>query len=109
MRIISQDGCIDLPYEKVMLQRYKKEIYLIGGVENIIEDPVIAEYSNEEKAIKAMEACRVNYAACEYNKSALISLTPEIGTLPKEVAKDFVYGISEKYIFQFPKDEEVEV
>lgn len=28
------------------------------GVEGIIVNPVIAEYSTEEKAIKAMEECR---------------------------------------------------
>ena len=32
-----------------------------SGVERIISDPVIAEYSTEEKAIKAMEMCREKY------------------------------------------------
>lgn len=59
MRVISQDGCYDIPYEQVMLQRYKEKIYLmnnnLAGVEDIIGDPVIAGYSTEEKAVKAME------------------------------------------------------
>lgn len=62
MRVISQDGCYDIPYEQVMLQRYKEKIYLmnnnLAGVEDIIGDPVIAEYYTEEKANKAMEECR---------------------------------------------------
>lgn len=62
MRVISQDGCYDIPYEQAMLLRYVNRIYLMSqnfaGVERIISDPVIAEYSTEEKAIKAMEECR---------------------------------------------------
>lgn len=84
MRVISQDGCYDIPYEQVMLQRYKEKIYLmnnnLAGVEDIIGDPVIAEYSTEEKAIKAMEECR--WAWWKHN------------------------GFM---IFQFPADEDIEV
>lgn len=62
MRVISQDGCYDIPYEQAMLLRYGNNIYLMSqnfaGVERTISDPVIAEYSTEEKAIKAMEECR---------------------------------------------------
>jgi hypothetical protein len=62
MRVISQDGCYDIPYEQAALQRYKEKIYLMSkkffGVEGITDNPVIAEYSTEEKAIKAMEECR---------------------------------------------------
>ena len=65
MRIISQDGCYDMPYEQVMLRRYKENIYLMNrnfcGVEGIVADPIIAKYSTEEKAIKAMEVCREKY------------------------------------------------
>ena len=62
MRVISQDGWYDIPYEQAMLLRYGKRIYLMSqnfsGVERTISDPVIAEYSTEEKAIKAMKECR---------------------------------------------------
>lgn len=62
MRVISQDGCYDIPYEQAALQRCKEKIYLMSknffGVEGIIVNPVIAEYSTEEKAIKSMEECR---------------------------------------------------
>lgn len=87
MRIISQDGCYDIPYEQAMLLRFKEGIYLMNnnfaGVEGITEDPVIAEYSSEEKAIKAMEMCREYY--------------------------DSIFFEPQSEIFQFPKDEEVEV
>lgn len=62
MRVISQDGRYDIPYEQAALLIYGSRIYLMSqnfsGVERIISDPVIAEYSTEEKAIKAMEECR---------------------------------------------------
>lgn len=61
MRVISQDGRYDIPYLQAMLLRYGSRIYLMiqnfSGVERVISDPVIAEYSTEEKAIKAMEEC----------------------------------------------------
>lgn len=84
MRVISQDGRYDIPYGQVMLLRYGSRIYLMSqnfsGVERIISDPVIAEYSAEEKAIKAMEECR--WAWWKHN------------------------GFM---IFQFPADEDIEV
>lgn len=47
---------------KLRYRDAKKKIYLMSknffGVEGIIVNPVIAEYSTEEKAIKAMEECR---------------------------------------------------
>ena len=65
MRVISQDGRYDIPYGQAMLLRYGSSIYIMSqnfsGVERIISDPVIAEYSTEEKAIKAMEMCREKY------------------------------------------------
>lgn len=30
MRVISQDGTIDLPYEQVIIQRFKKDIYFLN-------------------------------------------------------------------------------
>lgn len=46
---------------KLRCRDAKKKIYLMSknffGVEGIIVNTVIAEYSTEEKAIKAMEEC----------------------------------------------------
>ena len=102
MRIISQDGCYDIPYEQVTLLRFKEGIYLMSknfaGVEGITEDPMIAEYSTEEKAIKAMEMCRQEYGKYysvegEISPITGVVIQPGIFTCPK--------------VFQFPKDEEV--
>ena len=88
MRLISQDGTFDVPYEQVVIQRYSDGIYCLNknliGVESggISEDFKIASYSSEAKAIKVMEKLRENYKNF---------------TLYKE---DFLY-------FRFPEDEEV--
>ena len=88
MRLISQDGTFDVPYDQVVIQRYSDGIYwlnknLIGVESGFFEDFKIASYSSEAKAIKAMEKLRENY---------------KNSTLYKE---DFLY-------FRFPKDEEVQ-
>lgn len=50
MRIISQDGTVDIPYDQTALTRVGKEIY----ADSIkFEDLRIAKYSTEEKAVKA--------------------------------------------------------
>ena len=62
MRVISQDGTLDMPYEEVIIQRFKSRIYFLNknltGVESLSDDMQIAEYSTEAKAIKAMEMLR---------------------------------------------------
>lgn len=83
MRVISQDGTLDIPYEMVVIQRFEEKIYFLNqnlaGVEGVTSDLTIAGYSTEEKAIKAMETLREVYEA--------------------ELVK----------VFQFPQDEEIEV
>lgn len=83
MRVISQDGTIDLPYEQVIIRRHDKSIYLM---EHLTSDVEIAKYSTEEKAKKAIEMLRT---------CALV------------VKEDFTtFTIS--YYFQFPEDEGLE-
>lgn len=65
MRVISQDGTIDIPYESVVIQRFKSTIYFLNknliGVEQLVSDMDIATYSTEAKAQKAMEMLRNSY------------------------------------------------
>lgn len=81
MRIISQDGCYDIPYESIILQRLGTTIF--GVTTGLQESVTIARYRKEEKAIKAMEMCRRYYD----NRSS----------------------VTEPKIFQFPVDKEVRV
>ena len=120
MRVISQNGRIDIPYEDVIIQRFESGIYFLNknltGVEPFNDDMQIAEYSTEEKAKKAMEMLRDTY---QYGKRVSVPKIDESG-IDKEdditlynarFIKDFFKGgtyVPTK-VFQFPKDEDVDV
>ena len=119
MRVISQDGTIDIPYDNVIIQRFGREIYFLNknliGVEQLVSDMDIATYSTEEKAKKAMEMLRDTY---QYGKRVAVPKFDESG-IDKEdditlyntrLINDFFKGgtyVPTK-VFQFPKDEELE-
>lgn len=81
MRIISQDGEFDLPYEETAIQAFTNGEVVAFSLSDIGNDYFIpiAKYSTKEKAIKAMEMCAGKYEAWEVT------------------------------VFKFPKDSEVEV
>lgn len=93
MRIISQDGNVDLPYEKFVFGITKDN--KIACCRECVAPPyeiyngIIAEYSSKEKALKAMEMLR----------EAWINGTVEF--------EDGIYH--RNIIFQFPQDDEIEV
>jgi len=105
MRIISQDGTIDVPYEHTTLIRVGAEVYL-SSIK--LRDTLIAKYSTEEKAIKAMEMCRKKYADGEFNRSVLCGMGPQIEMLKDHVAEDYKDSVCDKFTFRFPADEEVD-
>lgn len=95
MRVISQDGSIDIPYEQVVITRYEENIYFLNknltGVEQLTDDIEIATYSTIDKAKKAMEMLQNDYY---------------------EHVAEKTYHEGACYIhpyFKFPKDEDVEV
>lgn len=121
MRVISQDGTIDMPYEEVIIQRFGSRIYFLNknltGVESLSDDMQIAEYSTEAKAIKAMEMLREAYTGKpKLNVNEIPNLTPqEFGE--KLGISDILLcdktnadvSFSSNYYFQFPQDDEIEV
>lgn len=104
MRIISQDGTIDVPYELTAIQLVGKTTIVAQGSyfgsnsgDNFV---TVAEYSTEEKAQKAMEMLRGKYLSRMelsggYDGMHDCYVQPNFWVLPK--------------VFQFPKDEDVEV
>lgn len=88
MRIISQNGLLDMPYELIAISPYSGNIATIVGTfpGNALGKGdrvyILAEYSTEEKAIKDMEMCREYY--------------------------DSIFFEPQSEIFQFPEEEEVE-
>ena len=122
MRVISQDGTIDVPYEMVVIQRFEKDIYFLNrnltGVENLTNDITLAEYSTKEKAIKAIEMLRGTYAgmpimmqnvdvsedmAKEFERLKKGGIMVRAENQPPKV--DFINNA----VFQFPQDDEIEV
>ena len=90
MRVISQDGTMDFPYEI-------STIFIYPRIENVIaiqsagdsEISIIGRYSSKEKAIKAMEMLREAWI---------------------NEAIEFTHGIYHRNaVFRFPQDDEIEV
>lgn len=114
MRIISQNGNADLPYEKFVFGITKDN--KIACCRECVAPPyeiyngIIAEYSSKEKALKAMEMLREQYSRIEIIK-ALASGTcehMEESLKPKEF-KDILKKYINMEVFQFPQDDEIEV
>lgn len=100
MRIISQDKKFDLPYEETTLQSFANGTVAAFSLTDLENDAFItmAEYSTEEKAIKAMEMCREKYLSRMeldggYDIVNGCYVQPNYWVLPK--------------VFQFPTDQEV--
>ena len=98
MRVISQDGTIDMPYEQVIITRHDKSIYLM---EHLTEDVEIAKYSTEEKADEAMEELRTAYM-CHNLANMGYDYVPVRGSELEKLS----IGLSG--VFQFPAEEELE-
>nr|DAK05433.1 MAG TPA: PHOTOSYNTHETIC REACTION CENTER CYTOCHROME C, LIPIDIC-SPONGE PHASE, PHOTOSYNTHESIS, REACTION [Caudoviricetes sp.] len=123
MRVISQDGTIDVPYDYFSLSvasgKYKDVEYACIYCHNISapHGTRLAEYSNKEKALKAMEMLREAYAGKPIlNVDELPNLTPQdfreklwTGDILLCNKPSADVSFSNNYCFQFPKDDEVEV
>ena len=89
MRVISQDGTLDIPYERFVFAVAKDNT--ICAASDVSVSPraafngTIAHYSNQEKSIKAMGMMHDAYRGISKN----------------------VAMITECRIFHFPKDDEV--
>lgn len=114
MRVISQHGNVDLPYEQIVVcHAMESVIALCNG-----EKYVLGEYSSKEKAYKAMEMLREVYVGMPIvmqNVDISEDVAKEFGRLQKsgimvrtenQPSKvDFINNA----VFQFPQDDEIEV
>ena len=124
MRVISQDGTIDVPYDYFSLSmssgKYKDVevacIYCRNSSSPI--GTKLAEYSAEAKAVKAMGMLREAYVSMpivmqnvdvsedvvkEFEKLKKCGVIVRAENQPSEV--DFINNA----VFQFPQDDEIEV
>lgn len=98
MRVISQNGEVDFPYERIMVMQNFDNVIAVTDLQET--QIVLGRYSSAEKAEKAIEILRGEYLKyMEIEGHADITgagiIQPNFWVLPK--------------IFQFPKDDEVEV
>lgn len=107
MRIISQDGKWDLPYDGIVIDKSGAKIFtqsnlISSGDDNYVE---IAVYSTPEKAEKAMEMIHEKFNLFELQKVVTKETNDSIIALgtQTDVSKFF------NYCFKFPADEEIEV
>lgn len=109
MRIVSQDARSDLAYEETTLQLFNNWEIIAYALTDLSNDGYIpmANYSTEEKAIKAMEMCREKYSQCEFNKLVIPKTDENLAKVSISLTGNAVNQIAEKYVFQFPKDEEI--
>lgn len=113
MRIISQSGLLDAPYELLAISSYSKNMATIIGTfpgNDIGKGDrvyILGEYSTEEKAIKAMEMCREQYAQSELNKDMIQKVADTLSKISVSVIDDVRKQLAEKYLFQFPADDEI--
>jgi hypothetical protein len=108
MRIISQDGCCDIPYEQAVVAHLDRTVvaYPLNdlGSSDYIQ---LASYSTEEKAIRAMEMCRKQYSQCEFNKLVIPKTDENLAKVSISLTGNVINQIAEKYVFQFPADDEI--
>lgn len=114
MRVISQHGNVDLPYEQIVVcHAMESVIALYNG-----EKYVLGEYSSKEKAYKAMEMLREAYigmpivmqnvdisddVAKEFERLRKCGVMVRAENQPSKV--DFINNA----VFKFPQDDEIEV
>lgn len=97
MRLVSQDKVVDVPYENGFLQLEHWDEYVAICYHYSTEIVRLAEYSSQEKALKAMEMLRDKYLhekSYDDGKGGVLYTTR---------------NSSMSTVFQFPKDDEIEV
>ena len=108
MRVISQDGTIDIPYEEVIIQRFGREIYFLNknliGVEQLVSDMDIATYSTEEKAKKAMEMLRERHTDNVFCREDIQYKAEIMLDEGLDIVREMMMKCE---YFRFPKDDEV--
>lgn len=104
MRVISQDGTMDVPYENVVLYQDEKEIMCIFS--GVYIGRKLARYSTTEKTEKAMEMLRKSYENNEfYHYMSTTDTFKDVASLlNNEKFNEVTRGC-----FQFPQDDEIEV
>ena len=119
MRIISQNGITDIPYDLYGVRQLKSDLSKIIAFTNGDDFLIMAEYSTETKAQKAMEMLRTAYTGRfvtnanvpdDFNEQIRELMKGGFGTvIVKDTNDSRVEFNNLNGYFQFPQDEDVEV
>jgi hypothetical protein len=107
MRVISEDGVYDFPYEQIVVSIDKVNPTMILAWHPLCKDEeciCIAKYSTEEKAIKAVEMLRDVYEHGIFVPNDKYDPNDTENWLTN--TKGFYHHT---LLFQFPADDEIEV
>lgn len=106
MRVISQNGVVDAPYENFVFS-ITKDNYIVAtrysiGRPSEIASGIMAKYSTLEKAEKAMKLLREVYVVNEDYKRLSDDLKSKISKVVSEEV-----SLKCGCVFQFPKEEDL--
>ena len=108
MRIISQNGITDIPYDLYGVRQLKSDLSKIIAFTNGDEFLIMAEYSTEAKAKKAMEMLREQYTHMKRVECFSSSLgSNQLETLSHKEAELLGDEVQKLMCFQFPQDSEI--
>ena len=110
MRVISQNGC-DYPYESVAIS-YGDGIIYARPISNMDKRYLIAQYSTQDKAEKAMQKlheCHIGiHAVGGLDDTVDCSSLSQIGIYKINENGDYAYKLpAGERIFRFPQDDEL--
>ena len=123
MRLISQDGMIDVPYEQAIIEyeaceRNGEEVFHIIFATTTRNTFSVARYSTEAKALKVMDMLRNAYCGLPIIMKN-VDISDGVIELLKDLKKNGIIfqkveeNPSVEYVnntyFKFPKDDDVEV
>ena len=116
MRVISQDGTLDMPYE-ICTVWCRGSVIMCDMCGDNTTKTVLATYSADKKAQKAMEMLRVAYAgkfitnadiSKDFNETIKAAMKGGFGTVVvKDTCECMEFNNLNGY-FQFPAEEELE-
>lgn len=120
MRVISQGGTIDVPYDYFSLSvasgKYEdvEVAYIYCHNLSSPNGTKLADYSTKAKAIKAMEMLRTSYKrnlamGLMSEKARRVFANAESSMSNMEIMVDISEELTEFEYFQFPQDDEIEV
>lgn len=116
MRIISQDGALDMPYE-ICTVWCRGSVIMCDMCGDNTTKTVLATYSTDKKAQKAMEMLRIAYAGKfitnadipeNFDETIKTAMKGYFGTVIVKDTRERVEFNNLNGYFQFPKEEELE-